>query len=112
MPKYVALFIVFAFLLPGCASSAWKEGFIDNDTLQLVGEGRAREDLSQLQGTPAAREAAIMLAMSHWPKYCGEIDATSFRIENQKKRVVECENRTCRARVVIEKSNLKEKCNG
>jgi hypothetical protein len=105
---------IFAVLVifPFCASSAWREGFTSGDTLQLVGEGYTKGDLPQVQATAMAREAALIEAMSHWPKYCGQQDATQFRIENQKKRVIDCEGGTCRARVIIEKTNLREKCSG
>lgn len=106
--KYSLLLIA----LPFCASSAWREGFTSPDSLQLVGEGYAKADLPQVQASAMAREAAVMEAMSHWPKYCGDADATEFRIENQKKRSFECESGTCRARIVIEKNDLRRKCGG
>jgi hypothetical protein len=97
-----------------CASSTWREGFSGSDQLYLVGEGRAREDLPQAQRLAMAREAAIMDAMSHFPRYCKVLSndnaVSSFRIENQKQRQVECDATTCRARIVIEKSGLREKC--
>lgn len=103
-------------LFPFCASSAWREGFQGNDRLQLIGEGHAKEDLPQVQRQAMAREAALMDAMSHWTKYCAaqssEEGIASFRIENQKKRVVECEAASCRARIVIEKNRLRDKCQG
>ncbi len=95
-----------------CATGGWREGFISGDTLQLVGEGTAKADLPQVQATAMAREAALMDAMSHWPKFCGDQDATQYRIENQKKRVVDCEAGSCRAKITIEKTNLREKCSG
>lgn len=104
----LAAFVVFPF----CASSAWREGFTNSDTLQLVGEGHAKGDLPQVQATAMAREAAIMDAMSHWPRFCGDRDATEFRIENQKKRLIDCDKEQCRARVIIEKSDLRQKCGG
>lgn len=105
-------FVLLSFLLPFCASSAWKEGFTSPDSLQLVGEGYTKSDLPQVQAMAMAREAAVMEAMSHWPRFCGERDATEFRIENQKKRSFECEGGTCRARIVIEKTDLRQKCGG
>lgn len=98
--------------LPFCASSAWKEGFTSADTLQLVGEGYAKPDLPQVQATAMAREAAVIDALSHWPKHCGEKDATEFRVENQKKRMIDCDREQCRARVIIEKTNLRSRCSG
>lgn len=106
------IFIGFSILFPFCASSAWKEGFTSPDSLQLVGEGYAKSDLPQVQAMAMAREAAVMEAMSHWPRFCGERDATEFRIENQKKRTFECESGTCRARIVIEKNDLRRSCGG
>ena len=100
--------------ITSCASGTWREGFSGSDRLYLVGEGHAREDLPQVQRTAMAREAALMDAMSHWPRHCGALSndegTASFRVENQKQRLVECEGTTCRARIVIERSGLKEKC--
>lgn len=110
--RHPAIIILPALTLPFCASSAWREGFTNHDSLQLVGEGRAKADLPQIQATAMAREAAIMDAMSHWPRYCGDKDATEFRIENQKKRLVDCDREQCRARIVIEKTDLRTRCGG
>lgn len=103
-------------LIPFCASSAWREGFKGDDTLYLVGEGKAQSDLPQVQRDAMAREAAVMDAMGHWPRFCpaqsSDDGVQSFRIENQKKRSFECDSGACRARIVIEKRSLRDKCKG
>ncbi len=103
-------------LLPFCASSAWREGFRGDDQLQLVGQGHAKADLPQVQRQAMAKEAALIDAMSHWPKFCSPQNSDEgvarYRVENQKKRVFECEDSACRARVVIEKDRLREMCSG
>ena len=113
----ITFYLVGAFALlsiPSCASSTWREGFSGSDRLYLVGEGHAREDLPQVQRSAMAREAALIDAMSHWPRHCGALSnddgIASFRVENQKQRLIECEGATCRARIVIERSGLREKC--
>jgi hypothetical protein len=117
MHKFTSCFVgaIALLFIPSCASSAWREGFRGSDQLYLVGEGRAREDLPQLQRIAMAREAALIDAMSHWPRYCSALSSEDgiarFRVENQKQRLIECEGTTCRARIVIERSGLKEKCN-
>lgn len=97
-----------------CASSTWREGFYDDDQLYLVGEGRAESSLPEIQRLAMAREAALMDAMSHWPRYCTVLSnddgIRQFRIENQKQRLVDCAGNTCRARIVIERSNLRQRC--
>lgn len=114
-PRYKMGTLVKALAILGlhsCASGAWREGFSGEDRLYLVGEGRARDDLPQLQRQAMAREAALIDAMSHWLRYCGshENDNAGYRIENQKERLTECEGTTCRARIVIERGGLREKC--
>jgi hypothetical protein len=105
---------VLLILLPFCASSAWREGFRGNNQLQLVGQGHANSDLPQVQRHALAKEAALMDAMSHWTKFCAaqssEDGVARFRVENQKKRLFECEEASCRARVLIEKDNLRKNC--
>lgn len=108
--KYLPFFGLL--LMPLCASGSWREGFKNGDTLYLIGEGHAASGLPQVQRDAMAREAAVIDAMSHWPKVCGDADAQEFRIENQKLRSYECDGVTCRARVVIEKKNLRVKCKG
>jgi len=102
--------------LPFCATSAWREGFRGANQLHLVGEGHAKDDLPHVQRQAMAKEAAIMDALSHWAKYCAALSSedgvSRFRVENQKKRLVECNDATCRARVVIEKAKLRESCSG
>ncbi|MFO1527452.1 MAG: hypothetical protein U1F16_15890 [Turneriella sp.] len=113
--------------LPSCASSEWREGFVSDDTLYLVGEGHAKPGLSKLQSEALAKEAAVMVAMSHWPALCpGRItdaeksesenntnaETVKFRMETQKLRRYECGGGQCRARIVIEKKNLKKICQG
>lgn len=97
-----------------CASAAWREGFLDDDRLHLVGEGRAEGDLPEIQRIAMAREAALMDAMSHWPRYCTVLNndegIAKFRVENQKQRLVECSGNACRARIVIERSKLRQRC--
>jgi len=98
-----------------CASAAWREGFKDSNTLHLVGEGHAEGDMPELQARAMAQKAAVMDAVSHWPKYCPGHDAgedlDSFHVSNQKKWQYRCEAKSCRARVVIEKKNLRKNCN-
>ncbi len=100
--------------IPSCASGSWREGFSGSDRLYLVGEGHAREDLPQVQRIAMAREAALIDALSHWPRHCGAVTGddgiATYRVENQKLRLFECEGTTCRARIVIERSGLREKC--
>jgi hypothetical protein len=102
--------------LPFCATSAWREGFRGANQLHLVGEGHAKDDLPHVQRQAMAKEAAIIDALSHWSKFCGALSSedrvSRFRVENQKKRLVECNDSTCRARVVIEKDKLRQQCSG
>lgn len=111
---YRLLILIFMALSPFCASAAWREGFKGNDTLHLVGEGKAEADLPQVQRDAMAREAAVMDALAHWPRYCPGLTSDdgvqSYRIENQKKRSFECDAGSCRARIVIEKRSLRAKC--
>ena len=115
-----------ALVLPFCASADWREGFVNDDTAYLVGEGSSSPTASKLQTEAMAKEAAIMVAMSHWPKVCpGKVapgmegssedtntETLKFRVENQSMRRVECEGSTCRARIVIAKKNLRKSCAG
>jgi len=116
MKTHAVIVITFLLTMPFCASSAWREGFVDHDTLHLVGEGRAKADVPQIQAEAMARHAAIIDALGHWPKYCGsetnEAGIQNFRVENQKKRYVQCDGNICRARVVIQKENLRKTCGG
>lgn len=101
-------------VIPSCASSTWREGFSGPDRLYLVGEGHAREDLPQVQRSAMAREAALVDALSHWQKYCGVLNSgeniARFRVENQQERLFECTGNACRARIVIERSGLRDQC--
>jgi len=106
--RYLGLLL--ALLIPLCATSSWREGFKDENTLYLVGEGHAKAELPHVQRDAMAREAAVMDAMSHWAKLCGDADASEFRVENQKLRSYECHDGNCRARVVIEKKRLRQSC--
>lgn len=115
-------------LIPSCASGDWREGFVNDDTAYLVGEGSSSPTASKLQTEAMAKEAAIMVAMSHWPKVCpgkavaagmegssedtGNPETLKFRVENQNMRRVECSGSSCRARIVIEKKNLRKSCAG
>lgn len=115
-----------ALVMPFCASADWREGFVNEDTAYLVGEGSSSPTASKLQTEAMAKEAAIMVAMSHWPKVCpgkvapgmeGSADDSStetlkFRVENTSMRRVECAGSSCRARIVIEKKNLRKSCAG
>lgn len=108
--------VVAGIFMPFCASSAWREGFRGDNQLQLVGEGHAKTSLPQVQRQAMAKEAALIDAMSHWAKFCpvhnSDEGIARFRVENQKKRHIECEDNTCRARVIIEKEQLREQCSG
>ncbi|WP_157210606.1 hypothetical protein [Turneriella parva] len=110
------IFLPFCASSLACATGGWREGFRGENQLQLVGEGHANASLPQVQRQAMAKEAAIIDAMSHWTKFCAAQNTDEgiarFRVENQKKRVVECEDSTCRARVVIEKDKLREQCSG
>lgn len=112
--SYRLLILIAMACTPFCASSAWREGFKGDDTLYLVGSGKAQADLPQVQRDAMAREAAVMDAMGHWPRFCpaqtSDDGVQSFRIENQKKRSFECDGGECRARIVIEKRSLRAKC--
>ncbi len=111
-----ASLLIAGVFMPFCASSAWREGFRGDDQLQLVGEGHAKSSLPQVQRQAMAKEAALIDAMSHWAKFCSAQSSDDgiarFRVENQKKRLFECEDSTCRARVIIEKEKLREQCSG
>lgn len=109
--KNGGLIAIALMLMPLCASATWREGFKNSKTLHLIGEGKASGDVPQIQAEAMARESAVIDAMSHWPKYCGDADATEFRIENQKERAYQCDGSVCRARIVIEKTDLRKKCN-
>lgn len=109
--------VIFATLLTTqCASAAWREGFHSDNTLHLVGEGKVQGGMPEVQASAMAREAAIMDAMAHWTKYCetqSSADGIStFRVENQKRRKVDCSENSCRARIVIEKNGLRGRCGG
>ncbi len=118
----------FAMAMPFCASADWREGFVNDDMVYLVGEGTSSPTASKLQTEAMAKEAAIMVAMSHWPKVCpgkavaagmegssedtGNSETLKFRVENTSMRRVECSGSNCRARIVIEKKNLRKSCAG
>ncbi|HRP70094.1 MAG TPA: hypothetical protein PLY93_11225 [Turneriella sp.] len=110
-----SLIVTAALFFPFCASAEWREGFKNDSTLQLVGEGKLSESEPQIRANAMAKEAAVMDALSHWIKFC-EVESSAdgiarFRIENQKYRKVECSSTMCRARVIIEKEGLRSKCN-
>jgi len=110
MKTKTALATLLMVVMPFCASSAWREGFKNADTLQLIGEGQGKADLPETQATAMAREAAVIDALSHWRKYCGDAEAPQFKVENQKKRMFKCTGISCQARVIIEQNNLRAKC--
>ncbi|MBV6493691.1 MAG: hypothetical protein LDLANPLL_01714 [Turneriella sp.] len=111
---YNLLFVAFAFLLPFCASAEWREGFHGANRLQLVGESKVSESEPQIRAIQMAKEAAVMDALSHWIKFCSALTSSegiaAFRVENQKERRVQCSDTQCRARVIIEKQDLKQRC--
>jgi|GEM_PF-4943245 len=125
---HTAIAFLLGLTLPFCASADWREGFVNDDTAYLVGEGTSSPTASKLQSEAMAKEAAIMVAMSHWPKVCpgkavaagmegssedtGNPETLKFRVENTSMRRVECEGSHCRARIVIEKKNLRRSCAG
>jgi hypothetical protein len=109
--RKLPIFIASALLFTGCA---WSEGFVNNDTLYLIGEGRVPTGTAQLQAGAMAREAAVIEAMSHLPNYCPivtDVGATSnFTMPPQTKREFECNMSECRARVTLQKKNLEKLC--
>lgn len=120
-----ALLVSGVYLLPSCASAEWREGFVNEDTLQLVGEGNRRSDLSQMQNEAMGKEAAVTIALSHWQKLCpgfssrteGDVEDVRLtdgqvRIPGQKERFTQCDSGSCRARVIIRKKGLRKSCAG
>ncbi|MCX7632370.1 MAG: hypothetical protein N2Z22_03445 [Turneriella sp.] len=105
--RYTIAIVLWLF---SCTGSTWREGFISDNRLHLVGEGHAREDLPEIQKQAMAKEAAVLDAYSHWPRFCPQGNPVQFRIENQKERLAECSGGHCRVRIVIEKDGLRQHC--